>query len=477
MRKLQPHDIKQWLVCVLLIALSASMAIAQEPTPTAVGDVPPDVPSQVDVQPIAEDTEIEQRLLDIYTATGWFIDPEVTVQDSVVFLRGQTQSEEFKEWAGNLARNTESVAAVVNQLDIIEPPLLDFAPMITGLRQQGQAFLRAIPLLGFSIVILFITWLIARLAVRASRAYLQGRKLNVLLRNVIANSIGLLVFLVGLYIIFQIAGLTNIALTIIGGTGLLGLVVGIAFRDITENFLASIFLSVQNPFSVGDLVEISEIVGFVQNMTTRTTILMTLAGNHVQIPNATVYKSIIHNYTSNPNRQIDFMVGIGYDDSISLAQEIVNNVLEDHPAVLNDPEHLVLVESLGSATVNLQIFFWIDGTKHSWVKTKSSVIRLIKRAIQEAGISMPDEAREMIFPNGVPVRMVNDAVEQPTDKPAPLPKPVPAPVESDTVSTSAEGNLSSEAEVIESQARQSRTPELGENLLKTDDNQPENATP
>jgi small-conductance mechanosensitive channel len=66
----------------------------------------------------------------------------------------------------------------------------------------------------------------------------------------------------------------------------------------------------------------------------------------------------------------------------------------------------VLVESLGAATVNLRIYVWLDGTEHSWLKVKSSVIRLIKRAFQAANISMPDEARELVFPQGVPVRML-----------------------------------------------------------------------
>jgi small conductance mechanosensitive channel len=440
---------------------TATLAQVVTPAPTA-EDAEPEAPARVDVQPVARDEEIEARLLDILTATGWFNAPEVRVQDGVVFLTGQAQTAEFKTWAGDLARNTQDVAAVVNQLGVVEPPLLDFQPLVTGVRELARAVARSIPLIIFSLLILYATHVVAGLISRKSRDYLQVRGINVLLRNVIARGIGIGILLVGLYLIFQVAGWTNIALTIVGGTGLIGLILGIAFRDITENLLASIFLSVQNPFNIGDLVEIDEVVGFVQRMTTRTTILMTLAGNHVQIPNATVYKSIIHNYTSNPNLRVDFVVGIGYDDSISLAQETVRRVLQEHPAVLNEPEHLVLVDSLGSATVNLQIYFWMNGTQHSMLKVKSSVIRLVKRAIQDAGISMPDEAREIIFPQGVPIRSV------PETAPAPGATPQPEPYESDTVSTTAEGGLRSEAGEIESQARHSRSPEAGENLLKPD---------
>ncbi len=465
--------IRQWLIMLTVICigiLPASFMLAQDDIATPIpgeSDEPSDVPERVDVQPTARDDEIATRLLNILTATGWFTDPQVRVQDGVVFLNGQTETDEFKEWAGDLARNTQDVAAVVNQFEVLAPPILDAQPVLTGLRDQGRAILRSIPVIVFSLIILILALMSARFITGTVRQYLQKLRLNILLRNVISRSVGVLVFLGGLYIVFQVAGLTNIALTILGGTGLLGLVLGIAFRDITENFLASIFLSIQNPFSIGDLVEINNVLGFVQRMTTRTTILMTLAGNHVQIPNATVYKSIIHNYTSNPNRRIDFMVGIGYDDSISLAQDTIRQVLEKHPTVLNDPEHLVLVDGLGSATVNLQIYFWIDGTQHSWLKVKSSLIRLVKRAIEDAGISMPDEAREMIFPQGLPVEMLTDTDSQPLSRLRSGQSRKS--IEADSVSTDAEGGLRSEAEEIESQARHSRTPESGKNLL-TDQN-------
>jgi small conductance mechanosensitive channel len=221
---------------------------------------------------------------------------------------------------------------------------------------------------------------------------------------------------------------------------------------------------VQNPFHTGDLVEIDGVVGYVQLLTTRATIVMTLEGNHVQIPNTIVYKSKILNYTSNPNRRVGFTVGIGYEDAITMAQELTRQVLAGHPAILHEPEPLVLVDSLGSATVNLQIYFWVDGRQHSWQKVRSSVIRLVKRAFQEAHISMPDESRELIFPQGVTVRLVEPEGSQQA-QPMPEREPSPLPQESDTFSTDAEGGLRSEASEIETQARHSRTPEDGENLL------------
>lgn len=466
--------VRIWLGLLLWITFAAmavfpagalAQGIGPTPTPPA-GSEPSQAPDRVDIEPAARDEEIRERLRSILDATGWFIDPQVEVREGVVFLTGHARTADYREWAGNLARNTQDVVAVVNQLELPQPSILDFQPAFAELRSLWVNLVRSLPIVGFSLLVLLVTWLLTRLAMRVSRRALRRRLTSPLLINVAGYAVGVLTFLIGLYIVLQVAGLANIALTVVGGTGLLGLVLGIAFRDITENFLASIFLSLQNPFRMGDLVEIAGIEGFVQALTTRVTILMTLDGNHVQIPNATVYKSSILNFTSNPKRRADFLIGIGYDVSITDAQELALKVLQDHPAVLKEPEPLILVESLGSATVNIHIYFWIDGSQHSWRKVKSSVIRLTKRAFQAAGISMPDDAREMIFPQGVPVRMLdgNESQKKPASTPA-TDQPAASLDESASIATSAEAGLSSEAQEIQEQAQEAWKPEDSENLL------------
>jgi len=141
-------------------------------------------------------------------------------------------------------------------------------------------------------------------------------------------------------------------------------------------------------------------------------------------------------------------------------------VLANHPAVLIDPEPSVLVDSLGTSTVNLRIYFWLNGREHSWLKVRSSVMRLVKIGFQKHGISMPDEAREIVFPRGIPIHMVNGK-PAPRDAGPTEPLTAPAPREEfDAASTDAEGGLASEAEVIKEQARHVRPLNNEENLLK-----------
>ena len=424
-------------------------------------------PSKVDVNPVARDEEIRKRLQSVLDATGWFHNPQVRVEQGVVFLNGPVESEELKKWAGDLARNTQDVVAVANRMEVAEPSIWDFRPAWAGLLILWRDLIRALPFLIFGLLILFLSVGASLLAARGTRRFLSRRIRTSLLRNVIARAVGVLVFLFGTYIVLRVAGLTQLALTVVGGTGLIGLAVGIAFRDITENFLASIFLSMQRPFETGDLVEIAGVTGYVQQLNVRTTILMTLDGNLVQIPNATVYKSNLRNFSTNSNRREDFVIGIGYTDSINDAQEIARKVLSEHPAVLRDPEPSVLADSFGRAAINLRVYFWLNGREHSWLKVRSSVIRLVKLGFQKHGISIPDEAREVIFPKGVPVTMLDGKPEEARGDAPKMRSPLaPTDEDADAASTKAEAGLYSEAGTIKEQARHVQPLDTGDNLLQ-----------
>jgi len=457
------------LLCwgVLMTPVMAQGDVAESQTPTAPKTEEVSLaPATVAVQPIAHDEEICKRLQSVMEATGWFITPQVKVVDGVVFLNGRAESDEIKKWAGDLARNTQDVVAVANRIEVSQPSAWDFSGARRGLSGLSRDVIRSLPFLLVALLILALSAGAGWLTARSARHFLGARVRAKLLRGVLAVGLGVIVFLAGTYVVLRVSGLTQLALTIVGGTGLVGLAVGIAFRDITENFLASIFLSVQRPFETGDLVEVVGVTGYVQQLNIRTTVLLTTDGNLVQVPNAAVYKSTLRNFTATPNRRENFVVGIGYDDPIDEAQEVALKVLVDHPAVLKEPEPWVLADDLGKATVNLRIYFWINGHEHSWLKVRSSVIRLVKRAFQQHGISMPDEAREVVFPHGVPVTML-DSKQEPTKDPGSLNSSVELPRSEgmEAVSTKAEAGLSNEAGILEEQARQAKPVDEGENLL------------
>lgn len=434
------------------------------------GDDLSPAPARIDVGP-ADDEPIRDRLQRVLDATGWFEGPVVRVEEGVVFLGGRAETEELKRWAGDLARSTEGVTAVANRMRIAQPSPWDFGAATSGVSRLWHEFVASTPFLVLSLLILALSAFAGFLASRGVRVFLFERVRARLLRGLLARAAGVAVFLIGAYVVLRVAGLTQLALTVVGGTGLIGLAVGIAFRDITENYLASIFLSIQRPFESGDLVQVVSVTGYVQQLNVRTTVLMSLDGNLVQIPNAMIYKSTIVNFTANPGRQESFTVGIGYDDALELAQEIARAVLTNHPAVLDEPEPWVLVDSLGASTVNLKIYFWLNGHTHNNLKLRSAIIRLTKHAFQKNGISMPDEAREIIFPAGVPVTLADDrsdgrdgAARSPSRSVGPV--PASALGDSDPQATPAEAGLSSDAAALAQQAREATPLDQSENLLR-----------
>lgn len=419
----------------------------------------------IEVHPDLTDEAIKNRIDRVLAATGWFEETEVDVREGVVFLSGFASTSERVAWAQQLSQRTEGVVTVVNRLEARRSSAWDFSGAKSGLASIYQDVLRLLPTLLFGLLVLSAATVASWVTTGVVRRAIRGRVRARVLRGLLSRGAGFIVFLAGVYIVLRVAGLTQLALTVVGGTGLVGLALGIAFRDIAENYLASIFLSVQRPFESGDLVEIEGIVGYVRQLNIRTTVLITLDGNLAQLPNAMVYKGAIRNYTATPSRREDFVVGIGYDDPIDVAQQVALRVLFGHPAVLKDPEPWVLADNFGPATVNLRVYFWLNGREHSWLKVRSSVLRLVKRAFQQNGISMPDESREVIFPRGLDIRMgrskEDDANAPKTDEPRPSRAQTDA---EDVVATEAEGNLSSEAGMLEAQTR-AASPQ-SENLLK-----------
>jgi small conductance mechanosensitive channel len=425
-------------------------------------------PARLEVQPVARDDEIRRRLQSVLDATGWFTDPLVRVEEGVVFLSGYASTEELRRWAGDLARNTQDVAAVANAIEIDEPSLWDFSAASEGLARLWRELIRSIPFVVFGLFIMALSAIAGVLAARGIRILLLPRVQARLLRTLISRAAGIVCFSSAHTSFSASQDSRNLRSPSLAAPVLIGFAVGIAFRDITENYLASIFLSMQRPFETGDLVEVAGITGLVQQLNVRATVLMTFEGNLVQVPNAAVYKSNIRNFTANPNRRETFTVGIGYDDSIERAQEIARTVLADHPAILSDPEPWVLVDGLGAATVNLRIYFWVNGHEHSIFKVRSSVIRLVKRAFQNSGISMPDESREVIFPQGVPVTRLHAPPTTARDaSPTSMDEgPAPQSDEPQQVSTPAEAGFASDADVLEEQARQAKPLDKHANLLQ-----------
>ena len=169
--------------------------------------------------------------------------------------------------------------------------------------------------------------------------------------------------------------------------GIVGLAVGFASQSIISNLISGIFLMGERPVKLGDLIEISDTLGFVEEIQIISTSIRTLEGNFVRIPNETVFTSNITNYTSNPVRRFEYTVGISYADDADKAMQVIKDLIKEHPLVLVNPAPQVYVESLGASSVDIIVRIWSPSTE--WFGVKMEMLWKIKKAIEAAGIEIP----------------------------------------------------------------------------------------
>lgn len=350
------------------------------------------------------------------------------------------------------------------------------------LTELWESFIYRLPGLGLGIVVMLVCIMVATPLSRILVKPLTRTTTSPLLRSVIQRSISLVLILLGIYLFLFLAGLTGFAIAVVSGTGVVGLILGFAFRDIAENFISSLLLTIQRPFRIGDIVQINEFTGIIQKVTARATTLVDFDGNHIQIPNAIIYKGVIKNLTANPLMRGNFVIGVGYDSNIQQAQQIAQSVIALQENVLKDPEPQVLINTLGASSYNVKVYFWVDVEKTSVLKMASLLMRNIVEAYTRSGISMPDDARERVFPQGLHIAMqaqrddvskMDDNApsatvqsdDQPSDEQVAKPQHPSAEQPPVHIPSSEEEDVATEAHDIREQARRSRDPEAGKNIL------------
>ena len=200
----------------------------------------------------------------------------------------------------------------------------------------------------------------------------------------------------GVVLALDLLNLTALLGTILGAAGIIGLAIGFAVRDTVENFIASIMLSIRQPFRPKDLVEIEGELGHVIRLTSRATILLSLDGNHIRLPNATVFKAKIINYSRNDERRFTFALGIDPSADIARAQDIVLDALSELPFVLETPAPGVWVEGLGASTIDLTVAAWIMQHETSIGMAKGEAVRVVKARLEEAGIGLPEPTYRLL---------------------------------------------------------------------------------
>lgn len=368
-----------------------------------------------------DDAAIAIRIREILTELDGYEDVTVTVNAGIVTLRGTTLDASASDELADLAGRVEGVVAIRNEVSETTDLSRRLNPALERFEKRMTDFIAWLPLLAIAFAAFCLVVLLGLLVTRMRQPWDKIAP-NAFIADILRMITRLAFGVAGIVVALDILGATALLSTILGAAGIIGLAIGFAVKDTVENFIASVMLSIRQPFRPNDAVEINGDEGKVIRLTSRATILLSWDGNHIRIPNSTVFKSRIVNYSINDERRFLFDIGIAPESDMATAARIGRETLAALPFVLEAPAPAAWIDGIGDSTVTLRLVGWIDQRETSLVAARGEAIRLCMAALTEAGIEMPEPTYRI---NGMG-QPATEAPQHAAQKPTPsLPDPEP----------------------------------------------------
>ena len=261
-------------------------------------------------EPIGEDQAITRRIREILAELDGYDKVNVAVSSGIVTLTGTTLDSKKTQQLTELAGRIQGVVAVENNVTETTDVGERLNPVVDRFKSRVMQALSFLPLLLIALAVFALIIALGFFVARWRRPWNRLAP-NGFIADIYRQIIRVVFVIAALVVALDILGATALLSGILGAAGIVGLAIGFAVRDTVENFIASIMLSVRQPFRPNDTVEIEGDTGKVIRLTSRATILLSFDGNHIRIPNATVFKSRIVNFSRNPERRFTFELGMG----------------------------------------------------------------------------------------------------------------------------------------------------------------------
>jgi small conductance mechanosensitive channel len=236
-----------------------------------------------------------------------------------------------------------------------------------------------------AILILVVGMYIARFAKNRAVKRLSSRGVDEAVSSFVAQMLQVVIIAAVLIAALNKIGVETTSLVAVFGAA--GLAIGLALKDSLSNFSSGVMIIILKPFRSGHYVEAAGIAGTVKSIELFSTRLVTPDNKIVILPNSTVYASEIINYSMQPTRRIDIVIGISYESDMRTAKSVILDVVKENDLVLKDPEPVVAVSELADSSVNLVVRPWVN-TADYWV-ARFALIEGVKRALDDNNISIP----------------------------------------------------------------------------------------
>lgn len=262
-----------------------------------------------------------------------------------------------------------------------------------------EGLILMLPNLGAALIVLVGFFYLSKILKKGILKLLSKFSDNIAVNRLVAKLLTTIVVIIGLFIALGILDLDKTVTSLLAGAGVIGLAIGLAFQDPILNIISGVILSVRDrPFRLGDLIKTNEHYGHVKRITIRTTILKSLSGEDIVIPNKSVVQNSIVNYSFSANRRVDITCGVGYSSNLEEVQKTAVAAIENSIKVLENHEVEFMFTEFGASSINFTLRYWITetGEKDFLISRGKSIIAL-KKAFDEKGINIPFPIRTLEF--------------------------------------------------------------------------------
>lgn len=250
-----------------------------------------------------------------------------------------------------------------------------------------------------AVIVLLVFYIAAKYIKRFLKRFFQRFYGKSSIINLFSNTIFISVLTTGLFVSLSILNLDKAVTSLLAGVGIVGLALGFAFQEIASNFISGVILSINKPFTIGDIIAINDIVGTVEFISLRTTNVRTFQGQKVLIPNKIMFQNPIINYTENGQRRVDLTVGVSYGEDLEFVQKIALQAIDTLDDILKDEKVQFFYTKFDESSVNFTIMYWTDYSVDNleFMEAQHRGIIAIRKAFRENDISIPFPIRTLDF--------------------------------------------------------------------------------
>ncbi len=262
-----------------------------------------------------------------------------------------------------------------------------------------EAVINFLPRLGAAALILLATHLLSRWITRLLRNRMEHGQRDPELIVLLEMLTRLGILALGIIIALEQIAPGRFT-SLIAGLGIGGIAIGFGLQDIIKNFISGILILLQQPFEIGDTIEVSGFGGTVLNISVRSTELKTWDGRIVIIPNGDVYSSSVVNYSKSVHRRVSLTIGVGCDSDLDKVARITHQVITGLQSVLKDPPPSVTFRNFGESSIDFTLLFWTDTTEVGINDAQDAAIKGLKEAFDREGIDLPYPTLSIISTTG-----------------------------------------------------------------------------